>query len=95
MVAVVRWPFTRRCTPALDPVLPSTESRAAGVHTESRAARVHAVMRPQGLVEVDGVVYPARWIGSEPPPGRDEYVTAVPTEDGQLLAETLHIRESA
>lgn len=64
--------FWRR--PDTPPVAPVAIGSADG----TVAATVHAVLTPDGLVVVDGVVRGAVWCGDSDPPGRGAAVSVAP-----------------
>ncbi|MFG1917496.1 hypothetical protein [Micromonospora sp. NPDC048898] len=50
---------------------------------------VHATLRPRGLVEADGVIVAAWWVGDGPPPAAGARVRRRPDPGGRWLAEAV------
>jgi hypothetical protein len=71
--------------PAESPAMAPADVEAPPEPVGMRAV-VRTVLRPQGYVEVHGLLYRARWAGAEPPPGVGEPVTVVDQGTGVLTA---------
>jgi hypothetical protein len=80
----LRWPRRREPEPAPDAALPDTGDTVA---------RVHAVLVPDGLIEVDGVVEAAVWTGPGVAPGRGSPVSVRYDRAGGLWTASAAGRE--
>ncbi|MFF7971569.1 hypothetical protein [Streptomyces sp. NPDC007905] len=54
---------------------------------------VHALLDPRGLVVVDGLVEPARWLGAAQPPGRGGTVRLTRKEGGAGIWDAWPLEE--
>jgi hypothetical protein len=75
-----------RPIPAGDPGPPTVVDSAAPVPDDHprHPAVVRTVLHPQGYVEVDGLLYRARWGGTGTPPGVGRPVEVADTGTGHL-----------
>jgi hypothetical protein len=66
-----------------DPLAKNAEECSPMVAEIYKIARVHALLEPYGLVNIDGVVYAARWQDTNPSPAIGDLVHVVEDEAKQ------------